>query len=169
MQKMIFRGIVNQLDIHQLQISMPARIVVPAFPGKAFYGKINFIARMSDLSQPSNSPNHGFGTINDQDVFQPYDPFNNGFEVDVGDLALPLSFPKRIGYQGTAVITVESKKNIEAIPLSYIYLDKKPYVYRLINAQPKKTFITLGVIGQYYASVEKGLSVGDVIIKKIVN
>lgn len=166
MNQIIFRGVVNQLDSNQLKIGFPAAITLPAFPRKILLGGVSFIAHMKNLSSSADK-----SAFNDQDIFQPEDPFNNGFEVNISGIHLPEDFPERIGYQGTATVTVAHQENVITAPLSYIYFSakNKAYVYRNRGHKTEKVFVNLGVAGSHYVAIQQGLAVGDVLIKQDID
>ncbi|HAR63755.1 MAG: hypothetical protein DKM50_01170 [Candidatus Margulisiibacteriota bacterium] len=66
----------------------------------------------------------------------------------------------------SAEIPLNIRKNVSSIPLSSVYVDDKNYyVYEVKNSIAKKKYIEIGLVGNDYVEIIKGIGSGDKIIK----
>jgi HlyD family secretion protein len=133
---------VDEIDIRQIEIGMPAQVELDALPGALLE------ARLTDVAL--------FGREEDGIV---------SYDVDI-DLASN-DERARVGMTAEASITVEEKRDVLVIPNQYIRLDRGRGQAFVNIQRPDGTLeeveIRLGLQGQDTSEVLSGLNEGDVI------
>ena len=163
LNKMIFKGMVSQIDIGKLAKNMPATLEVTALPKLRLKGKVSNIAVQisspAAQDQSSNSSNDIFS--NSQTSVQ------NGFEIIIDHFHLPQNILLRSGYQATATIYTKERQNVLTIPLKVLHYDKdKTYVLveQAQSKEPKKVFVKIGATDLQNAELIRGLNLKDKIL-----
>lgn len=115
------------------------------------------------------------------DEFIPAIVSSISYTPKVGDTGttyeIKLTFPQstdvlkyRLGMTGDVEFVTKEKKNVLAVPISYVRSEKgKKYVQLLSNGKPTKTEVKTGEEGDNEIEILKGLKVGDVLFEKIGN
>ncbi|HOZ03424.1 MAG TPA: efflux RND transporter periplasmic adaptor subunit [Candidatus Woesebacteria bacterium] len=93
-ESLVFKAIVDELDIAQLQLEQPAQIELDAYPDQSIASKISYI---SFASQQTTT-----GTV---------------FIIELPFADLTNNPSLRLGMNGNATITLEKKTNLLSIPL----------------------------------------------------
>jgi HlyD family secretion protein len=158
MQDLIFKGIVNEIDVAKISSNMPVNISIAALPDlkvKAVLSKISLQSNTTDTSRDSSS---SANTNN---------PFNVGFNVELNALQLPKNFKLRAGYSATAEITIKHVQNVLTLPERVlIFKDDKTYVN--LPDKSGKAFkpqeIKLGASDGINVEVMAGLSEGEKVL-----
>jgi len=128
----------DQTEVSKLQASMSAEIVFDSYPDKTIIGTITSIAFAPKSGESS--------TV---------------YEVK---LQFPLDTQYRIGMTADASFIVNEKKDVLAIPLSYLKTDNgKPYVFRKVGNAKEKTDVTVGLEGDDIVEITSGLAEGDIL------
>lgn len=154
MQDLIFKGVVNEIDVAKINPGMVADISVAALQDTEIKGTL----RKVDLK--SNTTDAGAGASS---------PFNVGFNIELNNLQFPKEIKLRAGYSATAEITVKQAKDVLIIPERVlIFKDNKVFV-NVVSKQsrtPELKEIKLGISDGINVQVMQGLSEGQTIIDK---
>ena len=85
----------------------------------------------------------------------------------------PTDAPLRAGMSATATITSNSRQDALLVPNRAILLERgtsKTYVERLVNGQPQKVEVRLGLRDEQQSEIRDGLTEGDqVVIRKVTS
>ena len=129
----------DQTEVSKLSSSMSAEIIFDAYPDIQVPGSIRSIALTPKTGESS--------TV---------------YEVK---LSFPLTGNQyRIGMTADAAFVVQEKKDVLAIPLSYIKNENgKQYVFRKVGTNKEKTLITVGLEGDDSVEITSGLAEGDIL------
>ncbi|CAH6897496.1 Membrane-fusion protein [Vibrio chagasii] len=103
MNSLIFKGSVSEHDAAQLTPGMPVLLTVAPYPDMEISGVLTKVAIQSENL---NSP-EGNATAKS---------FDNGFEVEVGELNIPKEILLRSGFSSTAQITLKKSENVLTLP-----------------------------------------------------
>lgn len=151
MEDLIFKGLVNEVDVAKISSGMIANIKVAAIPDANITGTL----RKVDLQ--ANNTNAATTTTTTS-------PFNVGFNIELNHLTLPKDIKLRSGYSATAEITVKQVDNVLVIP-ERVLIFKEDKVF--VNLQPKKNEkkpeekeVVLGLSDGIHAEVKSGLDEG---------
>lgn len=101
MNNLIFKGSVSEQDASQLFPGMPVLLTVAPYSDVVIKGELTKVAIQS---QNLNSP----------DAIE--ESFDNGFGVEVGELAIPSEIMLRSGFSSTATITLQKSENVLVLP-----------------------------------------------------
>ncbi|WP_038176084.1 efflux RND transporter periplasmic adaptor subunit [Vibrio pacinii] len=101
MNNLIFKGSVSEQDASQLFPGMPVLLTVAPYSDVVIKGELTKVAIQS---QNLNSP----------DAIA--ESFDNGFGVEVGELAIPSEIMLRSGFSSTATITLQKSENVLVLP-----------------------------------------------------
>ncbi|MCG9597986.1 efflux RND transporter periplasmic adaptor subunit [Vibrio sp. Isolate25] len=103
MNSLIFKGSVSEHDAAQLTPGMPVLLTVAPYPDVQIEGVLTKVAIQSEnLNSPEDT-----STIKS---------FDNGFEVEVGELKIPQDVTLRSGFSSTAQITLKKSENVLTLP-----------------------------------------------------
>ncbi len=154
MNDLVFKGLVNEVDVAKISSGMIANIRIAAMPNANVTGTL----RKVDLQANNQSTTTTTTTS----------PFNVGFNIELDHLTLPKDMKLRAGYSATAEITVQQAENVLVIP-ERVLIFKNNKVY--VNLQPDKSKskpiekeIVLGLSDGIIAEVKSGLGEGDKIL-----
>jgi len=139
---LIFRAEVDESDIGLLSMNQQTTVELDAYDGEIIDTYLNYIAYSSSVNST--------GTV-----------FIVEFPINSEDLD-----KFRIGMNGDAKITLESKDDVLVIPFeATISRDGKDYVnVKVAENQTEEREITLGLENDNYVEVSSGLSEGDFIL-----
>jgi HlyD family secretion protein len=103
MNSLIFKGSVSEHDAAQLTPGMPVLLTVAPYPDVQIEGVLTKVAIQSEnLNAPEDT-----STVKS---------FDNGFEVEVGELKIPQDVTLRSGFSSTAKITLKKSENVLTLP-----------------------------------------------------
>ncbi|NRF61552.1 efflux RND transporter periplasmic adaptor subunit [Vibrio coralliilyticus] len=103
MNSLIFKGSVSEHDAAQLTPGMPVLLTVAPYPDVQIEGVLTKVAIQSEnLNSPEDT-----STVKS---------FDNGFEVEVGELKIPQDVTLRSGFSSTAKITLKKSENVLTLP-----------------------------------------------------
>lgn len=154
MNDLVFKGLVNEVDVAKISPGMIANIRIAAMPNAVITGTL----RKVDLQ--ANNQSTATTTTSS--------PFNVGFNIELDHLTLPKDMKLRAGYSATAEITIQQAENVLVIPERVlIFKNNKVYVNLQSDKSQKKPIekeITLGLSDGIIAEIKSGLGEGDKIL-----
>lgn len=110
MNSLIFKGSVSEHDAVQLSPGMPVMLTVAPYPDVAISGVLTKVAIQSENL---NSPEGNASAKS----------FDNGFEVEVGELKIPQDVLLRSGFSSTAQIILKKSENVLTLPERALQFD----------------------------------------------
>ncbi|CAI2300129.1 TPA: efflux RND transporter periplasmic adaptor subunit [Vibrio parahaemolyticus] len=110
MNSLIFKGSVSEHDAAQLSLGMPVMLTVAPYPDVAISGVLTKVAIQSENL---NSPEGNASAKS----------FDNGFEVEVGELKIPQDVLLRSGFSSTAQIILKKSENVLTLPERALQFD----------------------------------------------
>ncbi|EML0894628.1 efflux RND transporter periplasmic adaptor subunit [Vibrio parahaemolyticus] len=110
MNSLIFKGSVSEHDAAQLSPRMPVMLTVAPYPDVAISGVLTKVAIQSENL---NSPEGNASAKS----------FDNGFEVEVGELKIPQDVLLRSGFSSTAQIILKKSENVLTLPERALQFD----------------------------------------------
>ncbi|WP_411062727.1 efflux RND transporter periplasmic adaptor subunit [Vibrio rotiferianus] len=110
MNSLIFKGSVSEHDAAQLSPGMPVLLTVAPYPDVEISGVLTKVAIQSENL---NSPEGNASAKS----------FDNGFEVEVGELKIPQEVLLRSGFSSNAQITLKKSKNVLTLPERALQFD----------------------------------------------
>jgi len=142
MKEMICKTYVNELDISKVAIGQKANIVVDAFPGKTFQGKVVEIANIGETM--------------------------NGSSVKTFEVIIKLSETDSLikpAMTTTSSILIEEFKQVLTIPVIALHIDKElKYVYVKNKGKIVKQEVVPGKSDEDFILIEEGLNKNDMIL-----
>jgi len=139
LQDLLFKGVVDEIDVGRLEEGMKAKITVGAIPDEEVYGIIDIIA--------PKAWNKEGATVFDIEIIV----------TEKGEK------PLRVGYSATADIIIDERNDVLVIPEGAVkFEEEKTYVY-LANGEKKE--IEIGLSNGLNIEVVSGLSEGETIKK----
>ncbi|MGC9461963.1 efflux RND transporter periplasmic adaptor subunit [Vibrio genomosp. F10] len=151
MNSLIFKGSVSEHDTAQLTPGMPVTITVAPYPDIKIVGVLNKVAIQSESLNSSADGS----------------PFDNGFEVEVGDLKIPQNVQIRSGFSSTARIILVKSENVLTLPERVLQFEgNKPNVLIPDNTEQgyHKQPVELGLSDGINVEVVDGVELGETII-----
>ncbi|AIW18372.1 efflux RND transporter periplasmic adaptor subunit [Vibrio coralliilyticus] len=103
MNSLIFKGSVSEHDAAQLTPGMPVLLTVAPYPDVQIEGVLTKVAIQSE-------------NLNSPEDTSTAKSFDNGFEVEVGELRIPQDVTLRSGFSSTAKITLKKSENVLTLP-----------------------------------------------------
>ncbi|EJG1163270.1 efflux RND transporter periplasmic adaptor subunit [Vibrio parahaemolyticus] len=110
MNSLIFKGSVSEHDAAQLSLGMHVMLTVAPYPDVAISGVLTKVAIQSENL---NSPEGNASAKS----------FDNGFEVEVGELKIPQDVLLRSGFSSTAQIILKKSENVLTLPERALQFD----------------------------------------------
>ncbi|HDY7527417.1 TPA: efflux RND transporter periplasmic adaptor subunit [Vibrio vulnificus] len=154
MNNLIFKGSVSEHDAAQLSPGMPVLLTVAPYPDVAISGVLTKVAIQSENL---NSPEGNASAKS----------FDNGFEVEVGQLNIPSEVLLRSGFSSTAKITLKKSENVLTLPERALQFEgDAPHVLipdsseQVFHAQP----VQLGLSDGINVEVLDGVTLDEEII-----
>ncbi|AXN29979.1 efflux RND transporter periplasmic adaptor subunit [Vibrio coralliilyticus] len=154
MNSLIFKGSVSEHDAAQLTPGMPVLLTVAPYPDVQIEGVLTKVAIQSEnLNSPEDT-----STVKS---------FDNGFEVEVGELKIPQDVTLRSGFSSTAKITLKKSENVLTLPERVLQFEgDTPNV--LIPDSSEQGFhqqkVKLGLSDGINVEVLEGVELGEDII-----
>jgi HlyD family secretion protein len=135
LQDLLFKGVVDEIDVGRLEEGMKAKITVGAIPNEEVYGIIDIIA--------PKARNKEGATVFDIEIII----------TEKGNK------PLRVGYSATADIIIDERNDVLVIPEGAVqFEDGKTYVYL---ASGEKRDVEIGLSDGLNIEVVSGLKEGD--------
>ena len=103
MNSLIFKGSVSEHDAAQLTPGMPVTLTVAPYPSSEIEGVLTKIAIQSESLNATADSSSGKS-------------FDNGFEVEVGELKIPQDVRLRSGFSSSAQIILVKSENVLTLP-----------------------------------------------------
>ncbi|WP_299020077.1 efflux RND transporter periplasmic adaptor subunit [uncultured Photobacterium sp.] len=153
MNDMIFKGSVSEHDAAQLHVGMSVTITLAPYPEQELTGTLSKVAVQSEkLNATSSNSNQSF---------------DNGFEVEVGDIQFPEGITVRSGFSATAKITLKKAESVTTIPERVLQFEgEEPGV--LVSDESEQGFhtkpVVLGLSDGINVEVLSGLKDGDEVV-----
>ncbi|MGF1841993.1 efflux RND transporter periplasmic adaptor subunit [Vibrio clamense] len=153
MQDMIFKGSVSEHDAAQLKVGTSVSVTLAPYPEIVMQGVLSKVAVQSETLN---------GTVSNGSQ-----SFDNGFQVEVGNIQFPPEITIRSGFSATAQITLKHATDVVTIPERALNFDgEQPEVWipdeSAIGYAPRK--VTLGLSDGISVEVLSGLGSGESII-----
>ncbi|EGU61690.1 membrane-fusion protein [Vibrio nigripulchritudo ATCC 27043] len=153
LQQMVFKGSVSEHDAAILLPGMPVTLTVAPFPDTAIKGVLSKVAIQSEkLNAHSESKSNGF---------------DNGFEVEVGELTIPDTIKLRSGFSSTATITLKKAENVLVVPERALQFEGETPHVLIADASElgyRTQVVELGMSDGIVVEVLSGVSEADEII-----
>ncbi|MFH0749348.1 MAG: efflux RND transporter periplasmic adaptor subunit [Candidatus Gottesmanbacteria bacterium] len=128
----------DQTEVGKLSSGMSADIIFDSYPNITISGLIKSIAFTPKTGESS--------TV---------------YEVK---LSFPLDTHYRIGMTADASFIVNEKKDVLAVPPSFLKTDNaKPYIFRKVGNSKEKTPVVVGIEGDNAVEITGGLAEGDIL------
>ncbi|EMB51220.1 membrane-fusion protein [Vibrio mimicus] len=153
MKNIVFKGSVSEHDAAQLISGMPAIITVAPYPEQAIEGQLTKVAIQSErLNNPENKEGQSF---------------DNGFEVEIGQLQIPDNITLRSGFSASAQITLQRAEDVLTLPERALqFYGDTPMV--LIADQSEKGYtahpVKLGLSDGIQVEILDGVSADDSVV-----
>jgi len=131
--------LVDEIDVRQIAVGQPVRLSVDALPGAEITGKV------TEISPTASNVN---GVV--------------AYEVTVVPDAT--TEPLRAGMSATAIVTTADVADVILVPNRYITVDRTTgdaYVYKMVDGQPVRQAIELGLRNERESQVLAGVQDGD--------
>ncbi|NOH72282.1 efflux RND transporter periplasmic adaptor subunit [Vibrio pectenicida] len=154
MNSLIFKGSVSEHDAAQITVGMPVTLSIAPYPDMEIKG---VLAKLAIQSEKLNSP----------DDTNTSKSFDNGFEIEVGELKIPEDVILRSGFSSTAKITLQKSQDVLTLPERSLKFDgETPHV--LISDSSEQGFhqqkVVLGLSDGINVEVLQGVSLGEEVI-----
>lgn len=153
MSDIIFKGSVSEHDAAQLTVGTPVTVILAPYPDVIMSGKLSKVAVQSEALNLT-------ATTESQ-------RFDNGFQVEVGDIQFPQGMTIRSGFSATAHIILQQSKDVITIPeRSLQFNGNKPEVWIVDESDVgySSREITLGLSDGVTVEVLSGLEEGEEIV-----
>lgn len=153
MSDIIFKGSVSEHDAAQLTVGTPVTVILAPYPDIVMSGELSKVAVQSEtlnLTATNSSQS-----------------FDNGFQVEVGQIQFPKNITIRSGFSATAQIILQQSINVITIPeRSLQFNGDEPEVWVIDESEngysPKA--VTLGLSDGVMVEVLSGLVEGEEIV-----
>lgn len=140
----VVRAQVDEQDIINVRLGMPARVTGQDFPGRTISGHVAEIAPIATKSTDASSTAKQVLTTIALDANPPY--LRDGMSADVD------------------ILTTDIPHSI-VVPNDAVFKEKnKSYVWIAVNGKAQKRPIVVGTVGDTTTRVKSGLAAGDVIV-----
>lgn len=133
--------LVDEIDVRQIEVDQPVSIRLDALPDAEVTGRVTKLARTAT------------------DV--------NGVKVYEGTITLDSTeAPLRAGMSATALITTADLDHVLLLPNRFIQIDREnssAFVYKLVDGEPVRQTVELGVRNEGVTEIVDGLAVDDTV------
>lgn len=133
--------LVDEIDVRQIEVGQTVEIRLDALPDTTVTGSVTKLARTAT------------------DI--------NGVKVYEGVITLDSTdAPLRAGMSATALITTADLDNVLLVPNRFIQLDRESgtaFVYKMVDGQPVRQQVELGVRSETVSEIVSGLSADDTV------
>ncbi|MDR1402197.1 MAG: efflux RND transporter periplasmic adaptor subunit [Tannerellaceae bacterium] len=142
MTDLIFKGNVDETEVHLLKNKMPVKIKIGAISNRVFRAYIEYIA-------PEGKRENG--TVL--------------YEIKAA-LHIPDSIPVRADYSANAEVLIKRARNVIVIPEAFVeFSDNRTYVYVLQSGGTEQVFerrqVKVGLSDGVYIEIKKGISLEE--------
>ena len=153
MSDIIFKGSVSEHDAAQLTVGTPVTVILAPYPDIVMSGELSKVAVQSEtLNLTTTNSSRSF---------------DNGFQVEVGQIQFPKNITIRSGFSATAQIILQQSINVITIPeRSLQFNGDEPEVWVIDESEngysPKA--VTRGLSDGVMVEVLSGLAEGEEIV-----
>ena len=154
MNSLIFKGSVSEHDAAQLTPGMPVTLTVAPYPSIEIEGVLTKIAIQSESLNSTADSSSGKS-------------FDNGFEVEVGELKIPQDVRLRSGFSSSARIILVKSENVLTLPERALqFEDESPNVLILDSSEQgfHKQAVKLGLSDGINVEVIEGVELDETVI-----
>ncbi|QUM82836.1 efflux RND transporter periplasmic adaptor subunit [Moritella sp. 5] len=102
MKDMIFKGSVSEHDAAQLKVGTPVNVILAPYPEVIMKGTLSKVAVQSETLNATTTDSNK--------------SFDNGFQVEVGNIQFPQDITIRSGFSATAKIILKHVSDVVTIP-----------------------------------------------------
>ncbi|MFD2177125.1 efflux RND transporter periplasmic adaptor subunit [Veronia pacifica] len=150
MSNIAFKGSVSEHDAAKLTVGMPVSVTLAPYPDVVIKGVLEEVAIQSEKLNAVAS-----------------DAFDNGFQVEVGQLVIPPEVTVRSGFSATAHITLKKVADVLTLPERVLKFDGDT-ANVMVPDDSEKGFhlktVKLGLSDGINAQVLEGVGQGDTVI-----
>ncbi|PMH23570.1 efflux transporter periplasmic adaptor subunit [Vibrio lentus] len=154
MNSLIFKGSVSEHDAAQLTPGMPVTLTVAPYPSIEIEGVLTKIAIQSESLNSTADSSSGKS-------------FDNGFEVEVGELKIPQDVRLRSGFSSSAQIILVKSENVLTLPERALQFEgDSPNVLIPDNSEQgfHKQAVKLGLSDGINVEVIEGVELDEAVI-----
>ncbi len=135
-------AMIDEMDVAQVAAGQTAIVEPTPLSGVRIEGKVTFVSPVGTMVNGVNS-------------------YKAKIELPVGVRGLKSNMSTNIS------IVTKKLENVLVVPNKYVRIDPsngRAYVFKDVNGELKKEYVTLGAKGDQYSQVTSGLKVGDVLV-----
>jgi len=155
MKDMIFKGSVSEHDAAQLKVGTPVNVILAPYPGVVMKGMLSKVAVQSEMLNSTTKDSN--------------QSFDNGFQVEVGNIQFPQDITIRSGFSATAKIIFKQVSDVVTIPervlnfngeIPEVWIpDESEFGY---SAREVKLGLSDGIIVEVLSGLENGEAIIDI-------
>jgi len=162
MEKLMFKGSVDEIDVSRIKLNMPTVITIGALAKQVIHGELSKISLQSEQKSAEIS-----NSAIDSKL-----PFNVSFNVEVTNLNAPPGLVLRSGYSATADIEIQTKKDILVLPTRLLHFKDENHIYVLLppvhkGEKPREQSVTVGLTDGIQTEIINGLKLGDKVLDQV--
>lgn len=155
MKDMIFKGSVSEHDAAQLKVGTPVNVILAPYPGVVMKGMLSKVAVQSEMLNSTTKDSN--------------QSFDNGFQVEVGNIQFPQDITIRSGFSATAKIILKQVSDVVTIPERVLNFNGEiPEVWipdeseSGYSAREVKLGLSDGIIVEVLSGLENGEAIIDI-------
>ena len=155
MKDMIFKGRVSEHDAAQLKVGTPVNVILAPYPGVVMKGMLSKVAVQSEMLNSTTKDSN--------------QSFDNGFQVEVGNIQFPQDITIRSGFSATAKIILKQVSDVVTIPERVLNFNGEiPEVWipdeseSGYSAREVKLGLSDGIIVEVLSGLENGEAIIDI-------
>ena len=155
MKDMIFKGSVSEHDAAQLTVGTPVNVILSPYPGVVMKGTLSKVAVQSEMLNSTTTNSN--------------QSFDNGFQVEVGNIQFPQDITIRSGFSATAKIILKQVSDVVTIPERVLNFNGEiPEVWipdeseSGYSAREVKLGLSDGIIVEVLSGLENGEAIIDI-------
>jgi HlyD family secretion protein len=157
MTDMIFKGSVSEHDAAQLKVGTPVNVILAPYPEVIMEGTLSKVAVQSETLNATATDTNSNKS------------FDNGFQVEVGNIQFPQDITIRSGFSATAKIILKHVSDVVTIPERALnFNDEIPEVWvpdeseSGYSAREVKLGLSDGIIVEVLSGLENGEAIIDI-------
>jgi len=155
MKDMIFKGSVSEHDAAQLKVGTPVNVILAPYPGVVMKGTLSKVAVQSEMLNSTTTDSNK--------------SFDNGFQVEVGNIQFPQDITIRSGFSATAKIILKQVSDVVTIPERVLNFNGEiPEIWipdeseSGYSAREVKLGLSDGIIVEVLSGLENGEAIIDI-------
>lgn len=155
MKDMIFKGSVSEHDAAQLKVGTPVNVILAPYSGVVMKGMLSKVAVQSEMLNSTTKDSN--------------QSFDNGFQVEVGNIQFPQDITIRSGFSATAKIILKQVSDVVTIPERVLNFNGEiPEVWipdeseSGYSAREVKLGLSDGIIVEVLSGLENGEAIIDI-------